>query len=290
MESRPSIKSRGEESIFSRFVEVTLGFFIWSVEVASYLSFVTFFIFQILFFQTFFDEFVFVMILSVASVFIPYISVGYVKIHEREFIELFAGQSDIASIVGVFADFARYVLLRILYYPSALALMMATGFSIPFILLSNKDSELLVPYRVVSRVFGYVQDKLLRFEQLDGPKLEKLPPEAPSVEHFLRGVDIWLERKLFPPIQLAIPLYMKIVVEEKSAEALLPEGEESTHMQLDVEVSMGDQIKCQICGQMVGDDHIRCSQCDTPHHEECWEWCGVCSTYGCGCLSFNKIS
>jgi hypothetical protein len=39
---------------------------------------------------------------------------------------------------------------------------------------------------------------------------------------------------------------------------------------------------CQICGEPIRDDAVFCRRCRTPHHRDCWEYYGACSTYGCG--------
>ena len=39
---------------------------------------------------------------------------------------------------------------------------------------------------------------------------------------------------------------------------------------------------CQVCGVELAGKLVRCSRCSTPHHADCWEYAGVCSTYGCG--------
>ena len=39
---------------------------------------------------------------------------------------------------------------------------------------------------------------------------------------------------------------------------------------------------CQICGESVKLDAVFCRSCKTPHHKDCWEYYGACSTYGCG--------
>jgi hypothetical protein len=40
--------------------------------------------------------------------------------------------------------------------------------------------------------------------------------------------------------------------------------------------------QCQICGADLEGRLVRCLRCSTPHHADCWEYTGVCSTYGCG--------
>jgi hypothetical protein len=39
---------------------------------------------------------------------------------------------------------------------------------------------------------------------------------------------------------------------------------------------------CQICGEKIQDDVVFCRRCRTPHHRDCWDYYGACSTYGCG--------
>jgi hypothetical protein len=39
---------------------------------------------------------------------------------------------------------------------------------------------------------------------------------------------------------------------------------------------------CGVCGDALASDIVICSRCNTPHHRECWQYSGGCSTYGCG--------
>jgi hypothetical protein len=42
-------------------------------------------------------------------------------------------------------------------------------------------------------------------------------------------------------------------------------------------------IVCQICGSKIEPEaRVVCRRCGTPHHEDCWEFNGRCSTYACG--------
>lgn len=43
-----------------------------------------------------------------------------------------------------------------------------------------------------------------------------------------------------------------------------------------------DEAYCQICGESATSDVVFCKSCATPHHRDCWEYYGSCSTYGCG--------
>jgi len=38
---------------------------------------------------------------------------------------------------------------------------------------------------------------------------------------------------------------------------------------------------CQICGEEIDQDMVFCRRCKTPHHQDCWQYYGCCSTYGC---------
>jgi hypothetical protein len=38
---------------------------------------------------------------------------------------------------------------------------------------------------------------------------------------------------------------------------------------------------CQICGEEIEDQVVFCRRCKTPHHQDCWNYYGACSTYGC---------
>jgi hypothetical protein len=41
------------------------------------------------------------------------------------------------------------------------------------------------------------------------------------------------------------------------------------------------EVMCQICGEAVTSEAVFCRKCKTPHHLDCWEYYGACSTYGC---------
>jgi photosystem II stability/assembly factor-like uncharacterized protein len=46
----------------------------------------------------------------------------------------------------------------------------------------------------------------------------------------------------------------------------------------------GNIVFCQVCGEEIGPDEVvYCQNCSTPHHLDCWNYVGWCSTYGCGC-------
>lgn len=40
-------------------------------------------------------------------------------------------------------------------------------------------------------------------------------------------------------------------------------------------------VTCQVCGDTIAIDMVICRRCKTPHHMDCWQYYGACSTYGC---------
>ena len=38
---------------------------------------------------------------------------------------------------------------------------------------------------------------------------------------------------------------------------------------------------CKVCGDPILQSRVLCATCRTPHHEDCWEFIGACSIYGC---------
>lgn len=53
-----------------------------------------------------------------------------------------------------------------------------------------------------------------------------------------------------------------------------------------VDAKASSSGECQICGASLEGMLVRCARCATPHHADCWEYTGTCSTYGCGEKSF----
>ncbi len=51
---------------------------------------------------------------------------------------------------------------------------------------------------------------------------------------------------------------------------------------IDVKVVSSTTATCMVCGEDVNERKVYCESCGTPHHRECWEYLGQCSTYACG--------
>ncbi|MBV8879586.1 MAG: hypothetical protein JO332_06480 [Planctomycetaceae bacterium] len=52
-----------------------------------------------------------------------------------------------------------------------------------------------------------------------------------------------------------------------------------------VDAAAGD---CQVCLEKMDRRVVYCGKCRTPHHEECWSYMGMCSTYGCREIRFER--
>ena len=51
----------------------------------------------------------------------------------------------------------------------------------------------------------------------------------------------------------------------------------------EVRVRVDEASECQICGASLARGAVvRCAKCATPHHRDCWEFNGRCSTFACG--------
>lgn len=46
---------------------------------------------------------------------------------------------------------------------------------------------------------------------------------------------------------------------------------------------------CQVCGEVIAGQEVRCSRCHSPHHLECWNYNGECSIYACGSKQYYEV-
>jgi hypothetical protein len=50
-----------------------------------------------------------------------------------------------------------------------------------------------------------------------------------------------------------------------------------------VRVKIDAESICRICGATLAEGAVvRCARCSTPHHQDCWDFNGRCSTFACG--------
>lgn len=55
--------------------------------------------------------------------------------------------------------------------------------------------------------------------------------------------------------------------------------------QMKVDAAVGE---CQVCLEKMESRVVYCAKCRTPAHEECWSYIGMCSTYGCREIRFER--
>ena len=72
--------------------------------------------------------------------------------------------------------------------------------------------------------------------------------------------------------QLCIELYDQAMLTRSEGIEFLGDANEA--------VPIEDPI-CQVCGEKIVSDMVYCRRCFTPHHLDCWQYNGLCSTYGC---------
>lgn len=84
-----------------------------------------------------------------------------------------------------------------------------------------------------------------------------------------RLIEEYDELQLF--IDLALRLY---------EQASLTRAAGITFVKQEAAFSLDEAI-CRVCGEPVTGDAAVCRRCKTPHHPECWQYYGACSTYGC---------
>ncbi len=70
--------------------------------------------------------------------------------------------------------------------------------------------------------------------------------------------------------------------EEQTATELVSAPETVTYLEAPVGPT------CQICGGIISGAHVECHSCRTPHHLDCWEYLGACSTYACGNTTYRR--
>ena len=45
--------------------------------------------------------------------------------------------------------------------------------------------------------------------------------------------------------------------------------------------------RCPVCAEAFADRPVYCTRCDSPHHQDCWEFTGHCAVYACGNLRYS---
>ncbi len=135
------------------------------------------------------------------------------------------------------------------------------------------DGELLSSHWVCAPDLGTAKEFLTpAVRQLLSDLSREKPPEVTIVTLFEVHVEVKQETdKLVRFVSLCLQL----------AQHALVFVSRDAGIQV-IEASGSSTGLCQICGAELGGQIVSCARCATPHHQDCWEYAGVCSTYGCG--------
>ncbi len=86
-------------------------------------------------------------------------------------------------------------------------------------------------------------------------------------------------------VRNAVALFEQIVV-QANHEVLFLEKGESGKGEIKESVPRYHSVAnttCGVCGQPIPNEQlVLCAKCQTPHHRDCWDFNGRCSTFGCG--------
>jgi hypothetical protein len=90
------------------------------------------------------------------------------------------------------------------------------------------------------------------------------------------------ERHIYDPVLLE-----GLIVAASNLFGSLDLPERGTVEVQEVADALSEGSQCEICGTgLAAGLVVRCARCRTPHHRECWEFNGVCSTFACGSKEF----
>lgn len=141
--------------------------------------------------------------------------------------------------------------------------------------------RILAPLRVRTFLTGRERDAVFRLLYLYGRNnlyvstgfnklLVRKTMEAADMVDLGWADNLW---------EQAIFLFRRL--EQKIVEAVLGEDE----MRF-IAFDHAGIARCKVCGEAILFDEVRCDQCETPHHHDCWTYSEGCSVYGCGSKSY----
>ena len=96
--------------------------------------------------------------------------------------------------------------------------------------------------------------------------------EACGRLEILVGGQVWTHEPLQELVRCGLAIYDQLRLNEAEGIDFLDEPE----------VQPLESVRCRICGDEIHSDLVFCRHCKTPHHLECWQYNGQCSTYACG--------
>jgi hypothetical protein len=131
----------------------------------------------------------------------------------------------------------------------------------------------------------------LRFSK----RVNHIPREKEFLDFILLSVE--LIASFFESVGPALP---PLVNKASASATAVPSGSDGSCSSFEGKITAGDinllestsfsdsETYCQICGDLIGQDYVICTVCEIPHHQDCWEYNGRCSTFGCPSHSFKK--
>lgn len=97
-----------------------------------------------------------------------------------------------------------------------------------------------------------------------------------------RGVlslqDVALIHRVHRSLEFAPPGSVPRLRRTVRPAAALPRSPEVMLLSVDA----GGTPRCPVCGEEVTSDEVRCGDCQTPHHADCFRYNGACGMYACG--------
>ncbi len=134
-------------------------------------------------------------------------------------------------------------------------------FDARFVVQSNDESRLLEILKpdVLAAIYSLGKDAVLN----------------------INGANIRLERHFDLSDQVGVNRLVQLFVDAYFA--LVESAQDLTgSLQVSAVSLVSENEVCMICGENIVERRVHCRRCQTPHHQECWEYLGQCSTFGCG--------
>ena len=153
----------------------------------------------------------------------------------------------------------------------------------------------------ISKFFG-AQDIRIGDRTFDALYVVKARPESlahalfredrrPRVIEAVRAIGMWINPLIDLSRERLCVQVGELLSSLESLRRLVHAASDLTGFLLDVDPSgsifwqVSTELSgglCPVCGSLMKASLVRCATCRTPHHRECWDYVGSCSTYACG--------
>lgn len=123
----------------------------------------------------------------------------------------------------------------------------------------------LLTRRICKRIYNDVKHAYRRFDlKISGGQFHIASKSTSVLQH----------RQAVTLIKNLADIYL-LILQTAKATQIDPAQVQMTYIENDTSI-------CMVCGEDVREPAaVHCVKCNTPHHKECWEYIGRCSTYGC---------